>query len=166
MAKPDYYDRVNPDLLEIMPSDARLVVEIGCGAGATGQQYKLQHPDCQYLGIESNPEAARIAEQRLDRVIIADVETLDEEPLDFVGQVDCLAYGDVLEHLVDCLGAILNSNNPIFNEDLAGNFIHPASSHPRELYITKTLFVLAHQWKLPQSPVLGTLSPRAPPHLT
>lgn len=93
----DYYNRVNQDLLALIPPDARLVVEVGCGAGALGEIYRRINPDCRYVGVELNREAAERAASRLSSVRTGDAETLD------IGEddIDCLVYGDVLEHMAD-----------------------------------------------------------------
>ena len=43
-------------------------------SGALGAEYKRRNPGCRYLGIERDPDAARLAASRLDEVITADVE--------------------------------------------------------------------------------------------
>lgn len=94
-----YPDYANPDLLDRIPLSARVVLDVGCATGALGMAYKQRNPAARVLGIERDPDAARIAAQRLDRVAIADVE---RTPLPFGDEaVDCIVYGDVLEHLTD-----------------------------------------------------------------
>ncbi len=96
---PAYPDLPNPDLLSRIPLDARVVLDVGCGAGALGAEYKRRNPACRVLGIESNPDAARIAATRLDEVATGDVEA---DPMPFADTaIDCIVYGDVLEHLRD-----------------------------------------------------------------
>jgi len=106
MSVPDYYNRVNVDLLRLMPPDARVVVEIGCGAGALAEAYRRINTQVRYFGIEKDPAAARAASAsgRVDRVVAGDVETVDPAVLDLSDtrpSVDCLVLGDVLEHMVD-----------------------------------------------------------------
>jgi len=93
----DYYSRVNTDLLQLIPPDASVVVEVGCGSGALGSQYLKVNPFCRYVGMEINPEAAARAAGHLSRVLAGNAEelALDED------NVDCLVYGDVLEHMMD-----------------------------------------------------------------
>jgi SAM-dependent methyltransferase len=95
-----YYDRVNPDLLQRIPVGSRTVLEVGCGAGALGAAFKAIRPEVVYVGLEQVEEAANVAAGRLDHVLRADAEdphlALPELP-----PLDCLIYGDVLEHLKD-----------------------------------------------------------------
>ena len=94
-----YYDNINLPLLDAIPSDAAVVVEIGCGTGGLGAAFKSRHPSCRLYGVELHAASAAIAAERLDMVLCGNVDTLD---LSFLqNQVDCLVYGDVLEHLID-----------------------------------------------------------------
>ncbi len=92
-----YPDAANPALLERIPLNARTILDVGCGHGALGAAYKRLNPRARYLGIELNQAAGRIAAERLDEVFIGDVE---RHPLPFAlpDGIDCLIYGDVIEH--------------------------------------------------------------------
>ncbi len=91
-------DAVNQDLLDRIPLDARVVLDVGCGTGALGAAYRRLNPRARVLGLERDADAAAIAAQRLDDVAVGDIET---GPLPFApeGGIDCIIYGDVLEHL-------------------------------------------------------------------
>ena len=106
MAVAEYYNRANVDLLRLIPPDAQFVLEAGCGAGALAAAYRRINPRVSYLGIEKNAEAAAVAVAncRIDQVIVGDLETIELSELGVSEdrpRVDCLVFGDVLEHLVD-----------------------------------------------------------------
>ncbi|MGP0630324.1 glycosyltransferase family protein [Nitrospina sp. 32_T5] len=94
----DYYRNVRRDLLHLVPLEARSVLEVGCGAGHTGNAIK-QRQGAYVAGIEINTQAAGEARRNLDRLVEGSVESMDlpfEEK-----KFDCILFADVLEHLVD-----------------------------------------------------------------
>ncbi len=110
----DYYDGLNEFLLRHVPSSAQRILEIGCARGRLGYELKRQQPTRTVLGIERDPAAAQVARGRLDEVFVCDVEfTLpDIEP----GSLDCVIFGDVIEHLYDP-ESILRSARELLSPD-------------------------------------------------
>jgi SAM-dependent methyltransferase len=106
MNLPDYFSRINPDLLRLMPPGAQTVLEVGCGAGALAEAYRRINPRVRYFGVEKSREAAEASRLsgRLDQVICGDIEVTELTELGLSESsptIDCLVFGDVLEHLVD-----------------------------------------------------------------
>lgn len=91
----------NPDLLAMLPKDARYVVEVGCSSGALAREYKKINSSCNYTGIEIDPGYAKQAESYCDHVFALDVETADDLFFQTKLEVDCWIFGDTLEHLKD-----------------------------------------------------------------
>lgn len=98
---PDYFNRFNPDILKLLPLDAEVVLEIGCGAGKLAELYRRVNPGAQWIGVEVDRDSADFAwkSKRVDRVLEVDVEDFLalNEKLD--EPCDVLVCGDVLEHL-------------------------------------------------------------------
>lgn len=89
-------------LLDVIPADARHILEFGCGIGELARRYKQINPHCVYIGVESNPEAAQVAAQVLDRVWVGKAEQIDEQIFGGLwGTIDCIIYNGVLEYLDD-----------------------------------------------------------------
>ncbi len=94
-----YHDGCNPALLRAVPATARRILDVGCASGRFGAALKAGRPDRVVCGVESRPEVAARAATRLDAVYALDVEAA--EVPEEAGPFDCIAYGDVLEHLRD-----------------------------------------------------------------
>jgi len=94
-----YYQGCNEALLAAVPAQATIILEVGCGEGILGGRLKAANPQATVLGIEREPEVADRARRRLDQVFTLDVQ--NEDPPLAPASLDCILFGDVLEHLID-----------------------------------------------------------------
>ena len=95
-----YYAQVRSDYIDLLPvSDSAAILELGCGAGATGAYALATHKCSDYVGIEMFETAASQAKSVLTAVHQGDVEKMElpYAPCHF----DALICSEVLEHLVD-----------------------------------------------------------------
>ncbi|NTW58570.1 MAG: glycosyltransferase [Nitrospirae bacterium] len=104
--KESYYGFARNEVIETLRKSAITpgrVLEIGCAGGATGKHLKEKLQVSQYVGVELSPEAAEVARQYLDKVIVADIESVDLNAAHGLqyGEFDLLIALDVLEHLYD-----------------------------------------------------------------
>jgi SAM-dependent methyltransferase len=96
------HERHNPDLLSFIPRDAKFIVEVGCSSGALAREYKkLNLLDHRYIGIEIDPEFAKLAERHCDEVFLGNIENINESLWERFSHADCWIFGDTLEHLQD-----------------------------------------------------------------
>ncbi|MDA8239464.1 MAG: glycosyltransferase [Nitrospiraceae bacterium] len=98
-----YYSFARGEIIEAIVKNglaASRVLEIGCAGGATGQRLKQERQVDFYAGVEVSEQAALLARQYLDKVIVADIESADllEHGLEY-GEFDLIIALDVLEHL-------------------------------------------------------------------
>ncbi|GAB2685792.1 class I SAM-dependent methyltransferase [Thalassiella azotivora] len=75
------------------------VLDVGCASGYLGRV--LMDRGCTVVGVEYDPEAAAQAEDVLEKVVVADLETVDLVEVCGADTFDVVVFGDVLEHLKD-----------------------------------------------------------------
>ncbi len=95
-----YYEFDRPEVIALIPASARSILEFGCATGACGARIKKER-GARVVGIEYVTEAAAIAADRLDRVLVGDAETMDLSAHFQAGEFDAILFADVLEHLRD-----------------------------------------------------------------
>lgn len=98
-----YYQYARPEVVALVPSDAKTILDIGCSAGMLGKSLK-ERQSCLVTGIELMPDVAAKAAQVLDRVLSGDVfQALPQLP---DGHFDVVIMADVLEHVADTDGML------------------------------------------------------------
>ena len=103
-----YYDSVNPTLFELVNTDAKSIIEFGCGAGAMARAIKEKSPDIHYVGVELIAEELVKARDVLSISLRRNLDNLsawdDDAELSAampLAHFDHVIFGDVLEHLYD-----------------------------------------------------------------
>ena len=98
---PQYHQNPRVEIASFLNEAPGVVLDVGCGGGATGRLIKEKFPGTRVIGIELNPHAAQYARQFLDDVVCASID--DVELARHVGEVTIgtVLLLDVLEHLYD-----------------------------------------------------------------
>lgn len=92
-----YHNILRREILELIPQEAKTILDLGCGTGALGRAIKERQP-CIVDGVELNKEAAKEAEKVLDSVVCDNLNRYD--PTLDAKKYDCIILADILEHLV------------------------------------------------------------------
>ena len=98
---PAYHDNTRVDIASFIGEAPGVVLDIGCGGGATGKLIKQKFPGARVVGIESNRNAAARAREVLDDVICAPLDAAPVAERLGGSRLDLVLLLDVLEHLYD-----------------------------------------------------------------
>jgi 2-polyprenyl-3-methyl-5-hydroxy-6-metoxy-1,4-benzoquinol methylase len=91
----NYFNQSRAEMIKYIPDYAKTILDIGCGEGVFGQELK-KRANREVWGIEISAPCAEKAKERLDRVMVGDIEIDDFDlPNDYF---DCIICNDVLEH--------------------------------------------------------------------
>jgi 2-polyprenyl-3-methyl-5-hydroxy-6-metoxy-1,4-benzoquinol methylase len=98
---PVYHENPRIEIASFINEPPGVVLDIGCGGGATGKLIKAKFPDTKVIGIELNSHAAAYARQFLDVVIGESIDTVNLA--EHIGdmRVGTVLLLDVLEHIYD-----------------------------------------------------------------
>jgi 2-polyprenyl-3-methyl-5-hydroxy-6-metoxy-1,4-benzoquinol methylase len=99
------YESPRLDVQALVPRECRNLLELGCSVGTLGAALK-ERQTAHVLGVEIDPDYAREAETRLDRVFLGSAEEFVAAGRPPEAPFDCLIAADVLEHLVDPLAVL------------------------------------------------------------
>lgn len=136
---PEYFGHIREDVIELIPSGVKKVLDVGCGSGATGSAIGTR-TGAEVTGIELDKTAANEAEKRLHRVLTGSLEDMPDSTFP-AGYFDCIVCADVLEHMVDPWQA-LNRLRGWLGKD--GVLI---ASIPSIRHITVVLRILFDRWE-------------------
>jgi len=103
------------DIIELIPNNVKKVLDIGCSIGTLGEQIK-NRSHTEVVGIEIDHEMAKIAQKKIDKVIIGNIEEIDLISYFSDSYFDCIILADILEHLINPWGVLKELVNFLSNE--------------------------------------------------
>ena len=145
MTTKPYFANERSELLQFIPTDIKMVLDVGCGTGMFGKRLKEKF-NCAVWGVEKDEFAATEAFNNIDNVINASFDC----NIDFQGnKFDCIFFNDVLEHLIDPYSAL----------NYAKKLLKPhgyiISSIPNVLHFANIWDILiSMDWKYEQSGIM------------
>ncbi len=105
-----YYTLERRKMLRFMPRGVKTVLEVGCAEGHFGTILRSTGVE-EVWGIEVCERAALEAMKKLDKVLVADIETATLSlPHDYF---DCIIFNDILEHLSAPWGVLSQTRNSL-----------------------------------------------------
>lgn len=105
-----YYSKVNQNIVKMISGCDNVVLDVGCGHGALGHALKCCGSAKCVIGIEKNPDAAKVAREYIDDVICMDVQELILEQEDYF---DYIILSHVLEHLYEPMRVLERLRRPL-----------------------------------------------------
>jgi len=98
-----------------VPQNAKRVLDVGCSVGTLGEAIAKRN-QAEVVGIELDSEMAKLAQVKLDRVIVGNVENLNLDSFLTPYYFDCIIFGDILEHLIDPWSTLAEFINYLQND--------------------------------------------------
>ncbi len=92
------YQALNKEVLELVPLEAKHVLDVGCGDGSLGSAIKTQRENAFVTGITFSPGEASMAADKLDEVHVSDLNNFRSDSCQSI--YDCVVCSHVLEHVV------------------------------------------------------------------
>lgn len=95
------YTTPRPDVFAMVPANVMSVLDVGCSDGSLGASLRCAREGRRVSGVEGDSVFAAEAALHLDRVIQADINTMQWGAAFPDTRFDCIVFADVLEHLVN-----------------------------------------------------------------
>ncbi len=111
------YTGSRDEILSLVP-EVKKVLDVGCSTGTLGKQIKQRDSKIEVVGIELNEQMAKIAKEKLDSVIVDDVEKVNLANYLAPNYFDCIVFADILEHLKNPWEILRSSVNFLNNEGI------------------------------------------------
>ena len=94
---PDYYSILRSEIAPLLPANFAVVMDVGCGSGATLAWIRDRFSTTRLIGVEIEPSARAGACKICKEIHGFDIEKDEGELAQFAGQIDVLLLLDVLE---------------------------------------------------------------------